>query len=112
MIDYYKILGVSKTATEEEIKKAYRELAKKWHPDRNNGLETDTFKKINEAYDVLSNEKKREEYDNEMLFGFSFGFESFYPEEVNPFKKTSMDLNAENDEKLSKMFAKLRKEKA
>ena len=73
-----------------------------------NGILTE----INEAYNVLSNEKKREEYDNEMLFGFSFGFKSFYPEEVNPFKKTSMDLNAEDDEKLSKMFAKLRKEKA
>ena len=111
MKDYYKILGLNKNATEDEIKKAYRKLAKKWHPDKNNGLETDTFKKINEAYDVLSNEKKREEYDNEMLFGFSFEFKSFYPEGVNPFKKTSMDLNAEDDEKLSKMFAKLRKEK-
>ena len=112
MTNYYETLGVDMKASLEEIKKAYKSLAKKWHPDRNNGLETDTFKKINEAYDVLSNEKKREEYDNEMLFGFSFGFKSFYPEEVNPFKKTSMDLNAEDDEKLSKMFAKLRKEKA
>lgn len=112
MTNHYETLGVDRKATLEEIKKAYKTLAKKWHPDRNNGLETDTFKKINEAYDVLSNEKKREEYDNEMLFGFSFGFKSFYPEEVNPFKKTSMDLNAEDDEKLSKMFAKLRKEKA
>jgi chaperone dnaJ len=112
MTNHYETLGVDRKATLEEIKKAYKTLAKKWHPDRNNGLETDTFKKINEAYNVLSNEKKREEYDNEMLFGFSFGFKSFYPEEVNPFKKTSMDLNAEDDEKLSKMFAKLRKEKA
>lgn len=112
MTNHYETLGVDRKATLEEIKKAYKTLAKKWHPDRNNGLETDTFKKINEAYNVLSNEKKREEYDNEMLFGFSFGFKSFYPEEVNPFKKTSMDLNAEDDEKLSKMFTKLRKEKA
>ena len=112
MTNHYETLGVDRKATLEEIKKAYKTLAKKWHPDRNNGLETDTFKKINEVYNVLSNEKKREEYDNEMLFGFSFGFKSFYPEEVNPFKKTSMDLNAEDDEKLSKMFAKLRKEKA
>ena len=112
MTNHYETLGVDRKATLEEIKKAYKTLAKKWHPDRNNGLETDTFKKINEAYNVLSNEKKREEYDNEMLFVFSFVFKSFYPEELNPFKKTSMDLNAEYDEKLSKMFAKLRKEKA
>ena len=46
MIDYYKILGVPKTATEEEIKKAYRELAKKWHPDKNNVTETEMFKNI------------------------------------------------------------------
>ena len=111
MTNYYETLGVNKNASLDEIKKAYKNLAKKWHPDRNNGLETDTFKKINEAYDVLSNEKKRQEYDNEMLFGFSFGFESFYPEGLDPFKKTSMNMNAEDDEKLSNLFAKLRKEK-
>lgn len=111
MTNYYETLGVNKSASLEEIKKAYKNLAKKWHPDRNNGLETDIFKKINEAYDVLSNEKKRQEYDNEMLFSFSFGFESFYPEGVDPFKKTSMNMNAEDDEKLSNLFAKLRKEK-
>lgn len=112
MTNYYETLGVNKNASLEEIKKAYKTLAKKWHPDRNNGLETDTFKKINEAYDILSDEKKRKEYDNEMLFGFSFGFEDFYPEGVDPFKKTSMNMNAEDDEKLSSLFAKLRKGKA
>ena len=61
MTNHYETLGVDRKATLEEIKKAYKTLAKKWHPDRNNGLETDTFKKINEAYDVLSNEKKRQE---------------------------------------------------
>ena len=47
-----------------------------------------------------------------MLFGFSFGFEDFYPEGTDPFKKTSMNMNAEDDEKLSSLFAKLRKGKA
>ena len=57
MTNHYETLGVDRKATLEEIKKAYKTLAKKWHPDRNNGLETDTFKKINEAYNVLSNDE-------------------------------------------------------
>lgn len=62
--DFYKILGVSKTATNDEIKKAYRKLALKWHPDKNKspGAE-DKFKEISEAYDVLSNKEKREIFD-------------------------------------------------
>lgn len=55
----YSILGVSANATEEEIKKAYKELAKKLHPDRNNGIETEQFKGITEAYDILSDKKKK-----------------------------------------------------
>ena len=52
--DYYAILGVNKSATQEEIKKAYRKLALKYHPDRNPGDKTaeEKFKEINEAYDV------------------------------------------------------------
>jgi molecular chaperone DnaJ len=62
--DFYSILGVSKTASQEEIKKAYRELALKYHPDRNSGKDAEEkFKKINEAYAVLSNEEKRKQYD-------------------------------------------------
>jgi curved DNA-binding protein len=66
--DYYHILGVSKSATEKEIKSAYRKLAKQFHPDINPGA-ADKFKDINEAFDVLSDPKKRERYD---MFGANY----------------------------------------
>jgi curved DNA-binding protein len=63
--DYYDTLGVSRNSTPDEIKKAYRKLAMKYHPDRNPGNKTaeEKFKGINEAFDVLSDEKKRRLYD-------------------------------------------------
>jgi len=63
--DFYEILGISKNATEAEIKKAYRKLAIKFHPDKNPGNKEaeDKFKEISEAYEVLSNEEKRANYD-------------------------------------------------
>ena len=63
--DYYKILGVERTADADEIKKAYRKLAMKYHPDRNQGNKQseDKFKEINEAYEVLSDPQKRGRYD-------------------------------------------------
>ena len=70
--DYYKALGVPKTATAAEIKKSYRELARKWHPDANKGSTQaeDRFKEITEAYNVLSDEKQRKEYDEaRSMFG-------------------------------------------
>ena len=68
--DYYEVLGVSKTATDAEIKKAYRKLAMKYHPDYNPGDKEaeEKFKEINEANEVLSDEKKRQLYDQ---YGFA-----------------------------------------
>jgi len=71
MEDYYKILGVTRGASEAEIKKAYRRLAHKYHPDKPGGDES-KFKKINEAYQVLSNKEKRAQYDR---FGRVFSAE-------------------------------------
>lgn len=61
----YKVLGVSNTASKEEIRKAYRALARKYHPDVNPGDKAaeERFKEINDAYAILSDEKKKEEYD-------------------------------------------------
>ena len=73
--DYYQILGVSKDASEKEIKAAYRKLALKWHPDRhpdNKKEAEEKFKEINEAYQVLSDPKKRKQYDQ-------FGHAAFDP---------------------------------
>ncbi|KAJ8274259.1 hypothetical protein COCON_G00088840 [Conger conger] len=62
--DYYKILGIQKGAADEDIKKAYRKQALKWHPDKNKAANAEEkFKEIAEAYEVLSDPKKREIYD-------------------------------------------------
>ncbi len=62
MKDYYEILGIQKTASKDEVKKAFRKLASKYHPDKKTGDEA-KFKEISEAYSTLSDDKKRAEYD-------------------------------------------------
>ncbi len=79
--DYYDILGVSKGASAEEIKKAYRKQALEWHPDRHKDEKEAAekrFKEINEAYQVLSNPQKKTAYDN-------YGHDAFTPGGGNPF---------------------------
>jgi curved DNA-binding protein len=77
--DYYKMLGVDKNASEQEIKRAYRKLALKYHPDRNRGDKNaeEQFKLVNEAYAVLSDKEKRKQYDT---FG-STGFRQRFSQE-------------------------------
>jgi len=78
--DYYDILGVKKGVKEDELKKVYRTLAKKYHPDKNKGNKDaeNRFKEISEAYAVLSDKEKREQYDR-------LGSEAFGPGGANPF---------------------------
>ena len=75
MADFYDTLGVKKGASEEEIKKAYRGLARKWHPDANPGdsQAEERFKEIQEAYSVLSDADKRKQYDSGGMFGVGGG---------------------------------------
>ena len=77
--DYYKVLGVGRQAGQDEIKKAYRKLAVKHHPDRNQGDKQaeERFKEINEAYAVLSDPEKRKQYD---MFGHA-GFKQQFTQE-------------------------------
>src|SRR5438552_15968969 len=84
--DYYDILGVKKNAPDDEIKKAYRNLAKKYHPDRNKGNKEaeNKFKEISEAYAVLSDKEKREQYDR-------LGREAFSG--ANPFGAGGFDFS-------------------
>jgi curved DNA-binding protein len=83
--DYYKVLNVSKGASQEEIKKSYRKLAMKYHPDRNRGQSgaEERFKEINEAYAVLSDAEKRKQYDMFGADGFQqhFAAEDFFRNE-------------------------------
>jgi len=98
--DYYELLGVSKNAPKDEIKKAFRKLAKQYHPDKtkNDKAKEEKFKKINEAYAVLSNDKKRKQYDT---FGAEDFSRRFSQEDI--FKGYSFD-GFFDDESLKNIF--------
>ncbi|HDS09119.1 MAG TPA: molecular chaperone DnaJ [Firmicutes bacterium] len=79
--DYYKILNVAETAPIEEIKKQYRKLVRKYHPDKNPGDKRaeEKFKEINEAYEILSNQQKRQQYDTIRKYGSRFSYRGAGP---------------------------------
>ena len=85
--DYYKILGINKNASQDEIKKAFRQLARKYHPDVNKdaGAE-DKFKEINEAFQVLGNPEKKAQYDQ-------FGTSAFSQEDLRGFRNQKFNFN-------------------
>lgn len=94
MANYYDILEVPNTASQEDIKKSFRTLSKKYHPDKNGG-DDKKFKEINEAYSVLGDENKRREYDNQSRnpWGFNFGnFRRPMPSDIN----TSITISIED----------------
>lgn len=74
--DYYDVLGVSRGSSESEIKKAFRKLARKYHPDVNPGVKSSEqqFKEVSEAYEVLSDPKKKQQYDQFGHAAFDAGF--------------------------------------
>ncbi len=86
--DYYQILGVPRTASQDEIKKAYRKLAHEHHPDKKTGDEA-KFKEVNEAYQVLSDPQKRSNYDN---FGFAYNDGGFGGGQQGNYNFTQEDL--------------------
>lgn len=88
-MDYYNVLGVKKNASEDEIKKAYRKLALKWHPDRNKEPNAEQkFKEIGEAYEVLSDPEKKKQYD---MFG---SVNDNVGSNHNPFGNVHVNMNS------------------
>lgn len=118
--DYYKILGVEKNATENELKKAYKKLAIKYHPDKNpnNKEAEEKFKEVNEAYQILSDKNKRQQYDmfgtvdgmgsSDMDFNPNDIFASFFKHHGWGFDEEPMERTYKGGDKVLKINVSLR----
>ena len=92
-MDYYSILGVPKTASQEEIRKAYKKMSMQHHPDR--GGNEEVFKQVNEAYQTLGNETKRQEYDNpqqHMNYDNAYGFDDMFSSMFRQRRQRNKDI--------------------
>ncbi len=112
--DLYKVLGVAENASQDDIKKAFRKLAKQYHPDRNKGDKAaeERFKEISEAYDMLGDEKKRRQYDTMRKYGAFTGGPSFDPRHSGGFDASQFERffrfdNAEGMDVFSELFGSI-----
>jgi len=112
--DFYKALGVAENASQDDIKRAFRNLAKKYHPDRNQGdkVAEERFKEISEAYDMLGDEKKRKQYDTMRKYGAFTGGPSFDPRHAGGFDASQFERffrfdNAEGMDAFSDLFGSI-----
>lgn len=112
--DHYKTLGIGRTASRAEIKAAYRELAKKYHPDRNHGNKSaeEAFKEVQEAYATLSNSEKRRNYDLKLKYGRDFSKTSYQGPSYQKATYYSYEAAASQKQKHAAADDFIRKQKA